>query len=60
MRFFISGAGYKGEVAEVRAYYGDRSAGVDEFYIKKMKVREVIKMLEDDGRYLARTKGSDR
>jgi hypothetical protein len=32
MRFFISGAGYNGEVAEVRAYYGDRSAGVDEFY----------------------------
>lgn len=32
MRFFLSGAGYNGEVAEVRAYYGDRSAGVDEFY----------------------------
>ena len=25
-----------------------------------MQVREVIKMLEDDGRYLARTKGSHR
>ena len=25
-----------------------------------MKVREVIKMLEDDGGYLARTKGSHR
>jgi hypothetical protein len=32
MRFLIGGAGYNGEVAEVRAYYGDRSAGVDEFY----------------------------
>lgn len=32
MRFFISGAGYNGEVAEVRAYNGDISAGVDEFY----------------------------
>jgi hypothetical protein len=29
MRFFISGAGYKGEIAEVRAYYGNKSAGVD-------------------------------
>jgi hypothetical protein len=32
MRFFISGAGYKGEVAEVRAFYGNKRAGVDEFY----------------------------
>jgi hypothetical protein len=32
MRFFISGPAYKREIAEVRAYYGDRSAGVDEFY----------------------------
>lgn len=29
MRFFISRAGYNGEVAEVRSYYGDISAGVD-------------------------------
>jgi hypothetical protein len=29
MRFFIGGAGYNGEVAEVRAYYGNKSAGVD-------------------------------
>jgi hypothetical protein len=29
MRFFIRGAGYKGEMAEVRAYYGNKSAGVD-------------------------------
>ena len=29
MRFFISGAGYKGEIAEVRAYDGNKSAGVD-------------------------------
>jgi hypothetical protein len=32
MRFLIGGAGDKGEVAEVRAYYGNKSAGVDEFY----------------------------
>jgi hypothetical protein len=32
MRFFISGAGYKGEIAEVRAYDGNKRAGVDEFY----------------------------
>jgi hypothetical protein len=32
MRFLIGGAGYKGEIAEVRAYYGNKSAGVDEFY----------------------------
>jgi len=60
MRFFISGAGYKGEIAEVRAYYKNKSAGVDEFYRQKMQVREVIKILEDDGWYLARTKGSHR
>ncbi len=58
MRFFIGGAGYKGEIAEVRADDGNKSAGVDEFYRWKMQVREVIKMLEDDGGYLARTKGS--
>jgi len=29
MRFFISVAGYKGEIAEVRAYYGNKSAGDD-------------------------------
>ena len=49
MRFCICRPAYNGEVAEVRAYYGDRSAGVDEFYRLKMKVREVIKMLENDG-----------
>ena len=49
MRFFISGAGYKREIAEVRADDGNKSAGVDEFYIKKRPVREVIKMLENDG-----------
>ena len=32
MRFFISGAGYKGEIAEVRADDGNKSAGFDEFY----------------------------
>jgi hypothetical protein len=32
MRFFIGGAAYKGEVTEVRAYDGNKSAGVDEFY----------------------------
>jgi len=32
MRFLIGGAAYKGEVAEVRAYYKNKSAGVDEFY----------------------------
>jgi hypothetical protein len=32
MRFFISGAGYNGEVTEVRAYDGNKSGGVDEFY----------------------------
>lgn len=28
--------------------------------IKSVKVREVIKLIEDDGRYLARTKGDHR
>jgi hypothetical protein len=60
MRFLIGGAGYKGEIAEVRAYYGNKSAGVNEFYRGKIKVIEVIKMLEDDGWYLVRTKGSHR
>jgi hypothetical protein len=32
MRFFISGAGYKGEVVEVREYDGNKTAGVHEFY----------------------------
>jgi len=32
MRFLIGGAGDKGEVAEVRADDGNKSAGVDEFY----------------------------
>jgi hypothetical protein len=32
MTFLIGGAGYKGEIAEVRAYDGNKSAGVDEFY----------------------------
>jgi hypothetical protein len=32
MTFFISGTGYKGEIAEVRAYDGNKSAGFDEFY----------------------------
>jgi hypothetical protein len=54
----IGGAGYKGEVAEVRAYYGNKSAGVNEFYRWQIKVIEVIKILEDDGWYLVRTKGS--
>lgn len=30
------------------------------FYYPHMKVKEVIKALEDDGWYLARTKGSHR
>jgi len=32
MKFFINGAGYKGEIAEVRADDGNKSAGFDEFY----------------------------
>jgi hypothetical protein len=32
MRFLIGGAGYKGEIAEVRADNGNKSAGVDELY----------------------------
>jgi len=32
MRFFISDAGYKGEIAEVREYDRNKSAGVEEFY----------------------------
>jgi hypothetical protein len=48
MRFFIRGAGYKGEIAEVRTYDGNKSAVFDGFYREKIKVIEVIKMLEDD------------
>jgi hypothetical protein len=32
MRFLIGGVGYKGEIAEVRADDGNKSAGLDEFY----------------------------
>jgi hypothetical protein len=32
IRFLSVAPGYNGEVAEVKAYYGDISVGVDEFY----------------------------
>jgi predicted RNA binding protein YcfA (HicA-like mRNA interferase family) len=50
----------KGSWEERREKMGHLPIGVDFGYYKTMKVKEIIQLIEEDGWYLARTRGSHR